>query len=141
MKQGYLSELKGRQEDLENSKGLLETFYMDPTSEQDLTDDKKAEFQKSFTELDSILVSYSGTLKSVKLAIESQQHWFVLQKFLAFDFLYSIHLDPIPCFPRVPFQGTSKTEAEEQSKSQSSCLKGARDEPGHMSTHVVHHSP
>ena len=46
MKQGYLSELKGRQEDLENSKGLLETFYMDPTSEQDLTDDKKAEFQK-----------------------------------------------------------------------------------------------
>ena len=74
MKAGYIAELTARKVEIENVKLTLETLYMDPITDDQI--EKSVEDQSKFAEVltkaDTLFTSWGGTLKSVKMAVETR---------------------------------------------------------------------
>lgn len=72
MVDGYKAELRARQDMFESLKSRLEDLYMSKDTEDEISSDpvKLEQYNSIFVEMDAALVSYSGTVKAVKLAIE-----------------------------------------------------------------------
>ena len=68
MKNGYLGELRAREEEIQESKMGLENFYMMEKEEE--LQQKKNEIECKTNKVDELKASYGGTVRSAKLAVE-----------------------------------------------------------------------
>ena len=74
MKAGYLGELAAREAELNTNKTTLEGLYMTEKSEKDIEEslETKKQFSLALNNAEKIMPMYATTIKSVKMAIESQ---------------------------------------------------------------------
>lgn len=74
MKKGYEAELGSRESEFEKLKSVLEGLYMMNQTEDEIqnTPDLKSKFDKAFNDLDGHVLSYAGTVRSVKMAVATR---------------------------------------------------------------------
>ena len=68
-----MAELAARKAEIESCKLSLEALYMDPKSDEDIQNnaEEQSKYMGVLTKADSHFTSWAGTLKSVKLAVET----------------------------------------------------------------------
>lgn len=72
MKQGYLAEINARKDELEQAKQQLEVLYMNPIhKDENMDSELKGKFNQCFSLVENYLATFTTTLKSVKMAIDS----------------------------------------------------------------------
>lgn len=74
MKAGYIAELTARKAEFEDHKLKLEGLYMNNHEEQVIEQDPilKGQFDEAAKAVDKLLPTFANTMKSVKMAVETQ---------------------------------------------------------------------
>lgn len=73
LKNGFVAELEARSSAIQKVKEEMEALYATQIGEDDLKNDpsKKVAVENTLTTCDAVLTSYNGTLRGIKLAVET----------------------------------------------------------------------
>lgn len=73
MKKGYMAELQSREKEFQDTKAGLEALYMRKETEEEINgcDELRCQFLVAIGNVDDLVTTYAGTVKSVKLAVET----------------------------------------------------------------------
>ena len=74
MKDGFTNELKARQSSLASVKGELESLYAERLDDLKDRPDVSKRCDDSLRKCEAVVTSYTGTMRSIKLAIEFWPH-------------------------------------------------------------------
>ena len=73
MKKGYMAELQSREMEFQEAKAELETLYVRKEAEDEINGNAKLKqcFESAILKVEGLTTTYAGTVKSVKLAVET----------------------------------------------------------------------